>query len=302
MKVSTVINHFMVYGRVERQYAYQTQLKHRDCFQAWILPFFSEREIEEVGRYEILRMREAMVTRNLSSARQSSVLATWKALLGFARSMLKLECPDPAEIKLPRKEVPNPIVVPLEKLKEILECLNPKKWSDLRLRTLCEVIMGTGVRLGEALRMDREPFDHGVTEIDILGKGAKRRTIYFSDRAIFWIKEFLRFRADDHPALFVTTGSSPRRWAEYDISKNFARLGRISGYSEKLTPHILRHTYCTTLRNNGADISFIQELAGHSDIQTTARYYLGRDKPALRRVVKEMLRYDVTDSLDEKSD
>ncbi len=171
MKVKIVINHFMVYGRVERQYAYQTQLKHRDCFQSWILPFFSEREIEEVGRFDILRMREAMIARNLSPARQSSILATWKALLGFARSMLKLDCPDPGEIKLPRKEVPNPIVVPLDKLKEILDYLNPKKWADLRLRTLCEVIMGTGVRLGEALQMDREPFDHGVTEFDILGKG-----------------------------------------------------------------------------------------------------------------------------------
>jgi integrase/recombinase XerD len=150
--------------------------------------------------------------------------------------------------------------------------------------------------------MDREPFDRGETEIDILGKGAKRRTVFFTDRAIFWIKEFLNCRADDHPALFITTGCPARRWARYDISKNFARLCRISGYAKKFTPHILRHTYCTTLRNNGADISHIKELAGHSDIQTTARYYLGYDKPALRRVVREKARYDVPAPLDTQSD
>ena len=68
MKVSTATNHFMVYGRVERQYALETQIKHRDCFQAWILPFFGEREIEELGRFDILHMRETMVDRNLSAA------------------------------------------------------------------------------------------------------------------------------------------------------------------------------------------------------------------------------------------
>ena len=291
----------MVYGRVERQYAVETQMKHRDCFQCWILPFFGEREIEEVGRFDILRMREEMVARNLSAARQSSVLASWKALLGFARSMLKLKCADPGEIKLPRKEVPNPQVVGLDDLQHILECLNPKKWADLRLRTLCEVILGTGMRIGEVLRLDREPFDRGETEIDILGKGAQRRTVYFTERAIFWMKEFLNCRADDHPALFITTGCPARRWARYDISKNFARLCRISGYKKKFTPHILRHTYCTTLRNNGVDISLIKELAGHKDIQTTSRYYLGSDKSVLRRAVREHAHYGVPASLDRQS-
>ncbi len=300
MKVSTLIDHFLVYGRVERQYALETQLKHRDCFQAWILPFFGERDIEDVGRYDVLRLREAMVERNLSAARQSSILAAWKSLLGFARSTMKLACTDPGEIKLPRKELPHPEVVPSSELARILECLNPKKWSDLRLRTLCEVILGTGVRIGEALRMDREPFDHGQNELDIIGKGAKRRTVFFTDRALFWIREFLHSRADKHPALFITTGSPARRWARYDISKSFDRLRVISGYAGKLTPHILRHTYCTNLLNNGVDISYIKELAGHSDIQTTARYYIGIDKPALRRIVRKHAHYNLP--IDNKPD
>jgi site-specific recombinase XerD len=76
----------------------------------------------------------------------------------------------------------------------------------------------------------------------------------------------------------------------------------ISGYTKKLTPHILRHTYCTTLRNNGADISYIKELAGHSDIQITARYYLGRDTQQLRNVVRKYVRYDATAAVDTESD
>jgi len=72
--------------------------------------------------------------------------------------------------------------------------------------------------------------------------------------------------------------------------------------TKKLTPHIFRHTFCTTLRNNGADISHIKDLAGHADIQTTARYYLGKDKAVLRRVVESCLDYEAGESIRLNSD
>jgi hypothetical protein len=65
--------------------------------------------------------------------------------------------------------------------------------------------------------------------------------------------------------------------------------------TKRLTAHVLRHTFCTNLRNNGADISFIKDLAGHQSIQTTARYYLGKDNEVLRRVVDTCLDYSTGD-------
>jgi integrase/recombinase XerD len=300
MKVTTISDSFLLYGRVERQYAFETQLKHRDCLSSWILPFLGGKEIEDVTRFDILRMREVMVSRQLSVARQTSVLATLKVLLGFSRTVVKLECLDPSEVRLPRRSLPNPVAHTSEEVEQILECLNPKRFVDVRLRALCELILGTGVRIGEALRLDRAPIDQRMSEIDIIGKGAKRRTIFFTDRCQYWLREYLNARADSHPALFITTGSPPRRWAREDMSKHFARLRVRSGIQKKLTPHILRHTYCTMLLNNGVDISFIKELAGHEDIQTTARYYLGVDKPALRRIVRERVRYGAEPAFDNK--
>ena len=292
------MNHFLVYGRVERQYALETQLKHRDCFASWILPTFGDREIESLVRFDILLMRDRMTERNLSSARQSSILATLKAFLGFCRTVLKIVCMDPAEIRLPRRDLPHPVAHTPAEVEQIVSCLNPAKFTDVRLRALCELILGTGVRIGEALRLDRRPFDQDATEMDIIGKGGKQRTIFFSERCRYWVKTYLQARADSHPALFITTGGDPRRWSRDDISKFFIALQRRSGIKKKLTPHILRHTYCTTLLNNGVDISFIKELAGHEDIQTTARYYLGVDKPALRQIVRNQLRYVVDTPID----
>src|SRR5207302_311683 len=90
---------------------------------------------------------------------------------------------------------------------------------------------------------------------------------------------------------FVTTGIA-RRWDRNDLSKYFRELKWKAGIEKPLTPHILRHTYCTNLRDHGTDISLIKELAGHQDIQTTARYYLGVSKQASRDAVRKNLNYD----------
>src|SRR5207245_6336380 len=80
-----------------------------------------------------------------------------------------------------------------------------------------------------------------------------------------------------------------------DLSKYFKELKWKAGIDKPLTPHILRHTYCTNLRDNGADITLIKELAGHQDIQTTAKYYLGVSKATLRDAVRKHLNYRVPD-------
>jgi integrase/recombinase XerD len=159
------------------------------------------------------------------------------------------------------------------------------------MRTLIEVLLTTGLRISEGLSLDRGPFEAGETEVDIIGKGGKRRTVFFPEATVGWIERFLRFRADDFPAVFVTTGV-PRRWDRNDLSKYFKDLKWRAGIDKKLTPHILRHTYCTNLRDNGTDITLIKELAGHQDIETTAKYYLGISKQSLRDAVRKNLRYN----------
>ena len=114
--------------------------------------------------------------------------------------------------------------------------------------------------------------------------------VFFPASTLAWIKKLLYYRPDDFEAVFTTTGV-PRRLDRSDISKYFKALRLRSGIEKPVTQHILRHTYCTNLRDNGADSTFIKELAGHRDIKTTARYYLGTDRKTLRGVVDKYLNY-----------
>lgn len=291
MTLSEATPHFFDWGRAERNYARETQQKIQDCFRAWILPLLGERQIGEIIRLDIIALRKAMVDRGVGISRQYSVLMALKTFFKFVRHVLRLDCLDPdREITLPRRKTPKVQYLDNDEVARLLGAINTGRFTGLRLYTLVEVLLGSGLRISEALSLDRTPFEQGKQEVEITGKGGKRRTAFFPARTLLAIKRFLYYRRDEHPALFITTGF-PRRLSRSDISRSFIRLREKAGISKKVTPHLLRHTFCTNLLLNGADITFIKELAGHASIQTTARYYLGMDKRALRDVVDRCLDY-----------
>lgn len=291
MKVAEAYPLFLVHGRAERQYAKETLGKLRECFQSWILPQLGQCPVAEVSRLDVMRFRGKLTDANLSANRQYSILMVLKLFLKFCRQVLKTECLDPNEIRLPQRPQPHIQYLTNDEVERVRESIPATTFTGLRLRVLVEVLLTTGLRISEALALDRNPFEEGKLELEIVGKGGKPRKVFFSEPTLSWIKKFLYYRSDDYPAVFVTTGI-PRRLDRSDISKFFKALRVKAGIGKPLTPHLLRHTYCTNLLRNGADITYIKELAGHSDIQTTAKYYLGVDRDALRNVVDKYLNYN----------
>ena len=301
MKIHDAYPLFLAYGKAERQYARETLGKLKDCFSSWILPCLGEKELEGLSRADMISFRSDLVDAKLGTNRQYSLLMTMKLFLKFCRQVLKIECLNPdTEIRLPQRPKPHVHFLNNEEVGRLLGVIHTNTFTGLRMRVLVEVLLGTGLRISEALALNRSPFEMGQSEVQIIGKGGKPRTVFFPGSALYWIKQFLYYRSDDFSALFITTGI-PRRWDRNDISKYFKQLKAKARIDKPLTPHILRHTYCTNLLHNGADITFIKELAGHSDIQTTAKYYLGVDERTLRGVVQRFLNYKSPSSLDTSS-
>jgi len=297
MKISEALSPFISYCRAERQVSPSSLAKYQDCFQCWLLPVLGEQEVRDLNQLEILKLREAMLARQISISRQYSVIVCLKSFLKFCRSGLGIVCIDPAEIRLPRRPAPSVQYLENEEIQKMLDAIDIHTFTGVRLRALTELLLSTGMRISEALSLTRDVFENGQAEAEIVGKGRRKRQVFFSPRSRFWVKEYLKRRVDDDGALFVTTGFPVRRWAREDISRFFVLLRRRTGISKKLTPHLLRHTFCTNLSHNGADITHIRDLAGHQDIQTTARYYIGKDTRVLRRVVQRFLHYG-TESMD----
>jgi integrase/recombinase XerD len=204
---------------------------------------------------------------------------------------LKVQTLNPKEVRLPDRGKPHVLVLSQDEIQKLLSNISTFTYTGARLRALIELLLATGMRISEALSLNREIFDVGATHTEIVGKGKKFREVFFNQRCHYWVQHYLNKRTDNNPALFVTTGLDPSRLSRDDISRFFIEVRRKAGINKKVTPHVLRHTYCTTLLNNGADIMFIKDLVGHEDIQTTAKYYLGVNKEQLRKVVDKYLDY-----------
>ncbi len=163
---------------------------------------------------------------------------------------------------------------------KILECLNLdltklstfKRQLYIRDCALLELLISTGVRIGEAAAIVLEDIIIPEHTILIHGKGRKQRLIYISNTTswnrIYCLIKERRRTSEQH--LFVNRNGKPlSTHGIEDVYKKYAKLSHIN---EKSTPHYLRHTFATNLLSNGADLRSVQELLGHSSIATTEGY------------------------------
>src|SRR5687768_10354964 len=100
MIVSDAFGHFLNYCRAERHVAPTTLRKYNDCFSSWISPFFGQQQVETINRLSVLDMRQAMMNKQLSIARQYGVIMCLKSFLKFCRAGLAIACLDPGELTL----------------------------------------------------------------------------------------------------------------------------------------------------------------------------------------------------------
>ena len=149
----------------------------------------------------------------------------------------------------------------------------PLLWRD---RAIGELLYGAGLRVSEAVALDRQSVDLEHRLVRCLGKGSKERLVPLGEEALDWVKRYLaqvrpvllRSRLSD--ALFVTQRGKPMtRQMFWYLIKKHAKHG---GLHKPLSPHTLRHAFATHLLNHGADLRVVQLLLGHSDISTTQIY------------------------------
>ena len=156
-----------------------------------------------------------------------------------------------------------------EELKRLFAATEGKDIKNLRDKAILEVLFSTGLRVSELVSLKRD-IDLKTDELAIRGKGEKIRVVFFSDGAKKAIKEYLNERKDMSDALFA--GRSDQAITPRSVERSVASLARKAGISKKVTPHVLRHMFATTLLSNGADIRAVQEMLGHSNISTTQVY------------------------------
>src|SRR6266481_6108718 len=173
MTVVGTLDPFLLYCRVERQYSPETQKKLKECFQSWLLTHFGQLELAAIRQMHVLSFRQAMAAKNLSVSRQYSLLMTLKLFLKFCRTVLEINCLDPASIKLPRQKTPKVEYLTNAEIQAVRRHIGSFHLLEVRLRALFETLLATGMRISEAISLDRHSIHRETCEAVIIGKGAK---------------------------------------------------------------------------------------------------------------------------------
>ena len=143
--------------------------------------------------------------------------------------------------------------------------------SNVRDLAILELLISTGMRVGEITRLNILDMNFQERSCIVLGKGNSEREVYFSAKSKMYIKKYLETRTDDNEALFVSLIKPYNRLGISGIEIAIRNLGREANIN-KVHPHKFRRTMATMAIDKGMPVEQVQKLLGHIKIDTTMEY------------------------------
>ena len=189
--------------------------------------------------------------------------------------------------RLPRKP---PVFLTLSEKRALLKELKGRTSArDRRDRVMIEVLLGTGIRLGELVGLDVDDLDLDAKHLRVRAKGGCVQVKFIKSDLRSLLRGYLNERRRDAPAgcpeLFLSNRAA--RISDRQVAHRLAHWLRKAGIDKPLSPHGLRHTFATHLYEATSDLLVVQRALGHRDISTTEIYtHLvdGRLEEALERL------------------
>lgn len=203
-------------------------------------------------------------------------------------------------LDLPRRWESLPHALDPSEIEQLIRAADLQTDLGIRDRTVIELFYASGLRLAEmaSLKLNEIQWDLGV--LRVVGKGNKQRVVPVGAEALGWMKRYLQDvrpkspKAPDNPCFFLSLHGEDRRSqskkgttgiSRETLSLTIRRLASRAKLQKRITPHMLRHSFATHLLAGGADLRIIQEMLGHSSIETT-QIYTHVDRNQLQRAYK----------------
>ena len=227
--------------------------------------------VEELERW-LAAMRADGLAPSTVARRASAVRSYFRHLI-----LIGTRADNPAAgLQLPRRGRRLPRALSPAETERLIEAAVGTTPRTRRDRALVELLYGAGLRVSEAVGLDRSAVDVEERIVRVLGKGGKERLVPLGRPAAEAVRRYLalgrphldrRYR----PELFLNARGGPlTRAGAFLILRKLA--GKAGLEPERVHPHLLRHSFATHLLEGGADLRSVQEMLGHADLGTTERY------------------------------
>jgi len=222
---------------------------------------FHGRSPEDLGQPEVRTWVEHLIANHTSPSRLrqhlSALVFLFRKTLGRSDAVSFFSWPKDAE-RLP-------VVLSVEEVSRVLKAVEGDNY-----RMLFRTMFASGLRVGEACRMQTEHLDGDRGVIRVVGKGDGERQAALHPSLLEALRSYYVEVQPVKPWLF--TGRVGRPLDPDQARKVFKAAVKAAGLVKQATPHALRHTYATLLLEQGTDLRVIQALLGHATIRSTERY------------------------------
>jgi integrase/recombinase XerD len=248
--------------------AYRRDLAHVSRFLAGSP---AQATTEDLERY-LAELRAA----GLAPATLARRAAAIRAFFRHQQLLGEREDNPASELDLPRRRRKLPRTLSPGEAERLIEAAAGTQPRDLRDRALVELLYGAGLRVSEAVGLEKSSISLEDRLVRCVGKGDKERMVPIGRQAAEAVRRYLS-RGRPHldrrhrPELFLNAqgGALTRAGAFLILRRRAAKAGLDPA---RVHPHLLRHSFATHLLEGGADLRSVQEMLGHADLSTTELY------------------------------
>lgn len=269
---------FLRYLVLERNYSQRTVGEYRDDLNAFESYY---KKVDNTLSWETVDadiVRGWLVSMMEAGRTAATVNRRLSALRTFYRYLLKrgwVETDVVRNVQGPKKRKPLPVFVKEADMDRLLDGnFFGDDFVGKRDRLILNMFYVTGVRLSELTGLDDKDVDFSGRVIKVTGKRNKQRIIPFGSELDALLREFRDLKkamaVDDGGAMFVDERGN--RLANAAVRKLVCRYLGMVTTQKKRSPHVLRHTFATSMLNHNADLETLRELLGHESISTTEVY------------------------------
>ena len=287
---AALVERYLAHARVEKRLAERTlALYSLDLEKLAQFAAQSGVALTTVGNHHVRRWVAQMHAGGRSGRGIALILSGWRGFYAWLGREGLISANPVQDVRAPKQPRPLPKALGVDEAVQLADHADEADdpWLDARDAAMVELLYGGGLRVGELIGLDVAPSDAALragrgwldlqsAEVQVQGKGDKRRTVPVGRGALQALQQWLAVRdqvpAQPQAAQALFIGRRGTRLTAQSVWQRLKRRSLRAGLATPVHPHMLRHSFASHVLQSSGDLRAVQELLGHANIGTTQVY------------------------------